>query len=75
MASLWKHPDSRFHVACFTVHGTAERKQWKRSLKTQDRKLARKISDALDEAGRGAMSEEEINSFVERFPIQKVGPL
>ncbi len=71
MASLWKHPDSRFHVACFTVHGTAERKQWKRSLKTQDRKLARKISDALDEAGRGAMSEEEINSFVEKISDSK----
>jgi integrase len=67
VASLWKHPDSRFHVACFTVHEPTGRKQWKRSLKTEDRKLARRISDALEEAGRGAMREEEINSFVEKI--------
>ncbi len=71
MASLWKHPDSRFQIACFTVHSTIGRQQWKRSLKTEDRKLARRIADALDDAGRGVTSEEEINSFVEKIPDAK----
>lgn len=67
MASLWKHPDSRFFVGCFTVHSSLGRQQWKRSLKTEDRKLARKIAEMLEEAGLGLTNEEEINSFVEKI--------
>jgi len=67
MASLWKHPDSKYWVGCFTVHCSLGREQWKRSLKTEDRKLARRIADALEEAGCGAFGEEEINCFVEKI--------
>jgi integrase len=66
MASLWKHPKSPFWSACFTVH-VPQSQQWKRSLKTRDRKLVRQIADALDEAGRGVLSERTITAFVERI--------
>lgn len=76
MASLWKHPDSKFFVGCFTVHSSLGREQWKRSLKTQDRKLARKVADALEEAGTGLtnnreISEKEINTFLEKIADTK----
>jgi hypothetical protein len=67
MASVWKHPASPFWVACFTVYRPNGSQRWKRSLKIEDRKLARKIADVLDDAGRGAMSEEEITFFGEKI--------
>ena len=68
MASLWKHPKSPFWSACFSVHSTpVYPERWKRSLKTKDRKLARQIADALDDAGRGVLSENAITAFVERI--------
>jgi integrase len=71
MASLWKHPQSPFWSACFTVHAPHSQ-QWKRSLKTRDRKLACQIADTLDEAGRGVLSERDITAFVERIGDGKV---
>ncbi|CAN5482245.1 hypothetical protein BH20VER3_BH20VER3_19040 [soil metagenome] len=68
MASLWKHPNSTFWMACFTIHSPAGTARWKRSLKTVDRKLSRRIADALEEAGRGAMDEHAITSFCEKIP-------
>ncbi len=68
MASLWKHPASPFWVACFTVHATSGAERWKRSLKTEDRKLARKIADFLEDVGRGAIEEEDISSFSAKIP-------
>src|SRR5438105_7905162 len=68
MASLWRHPKSDFFVGCFSVHvpaGISER--WKRSLKTTDRKIARRIADALEEAGRGKMLEPEITTFTQKI--------
>jgi len=68
MASLWRHPKSDFFVGCFSVHvpaGVSER--WKRSLKTTERKLAQRIADALEDAGRGAMLEPEITAFVQKI--------
>lgn len=72
MASLWKHPDSPFWSACFTVRPSnlpAER--WKRSLRTGDRKLARQIADALDDAGRNVLSEHAITAFTEKIRDSK----
>src|SRR4029077_19212417 len=67
VASVWKHPKSPFWSACFSVHSSrAER--WKRSLGTEDRKLAQRLSDALDEVGAGRLTEKEINSIVESVP-------
>jgi integrase len=68
VASLWKHPASDFWVGCFSAHppsGLSER--WKRSLKTTDRKLARRIVDALEDVGRGVMPEKDITDFIRRI--------
>jgi integrase len=68
MASLWRHPKSPFWVACFTVHVPDSLPQrWKRSLKTEDRRIAKSIADTLEDAGRGVLTEETINSFVEKI--------
>jgi integrase len=68
MASLWKHPQSPFWVGCFTVHSASGPGRWKRSLKTTDRKLALRIADFSEEAGRGIMDEHAITSFCEKIP-------
>jgi integrase len=68
VASLWHHPKSPNWAACFTVHvphSLAQR--WKRSVKTKDRKVAQSIADALEEAGRGALTEDAIASFTEKI--------
>src|SRR5690242_1248210 len=67
MASLWKHPQSPFWVGCFTIHSPFGGARWKRSLKTTERKLALRIADALEEAGRGIMDEHAITSFCEKI--------
>jgi integrase len=68
VASVWRHPKSPFWAACFTVHVPHSLPQrWKRSLKTEDRKIARSIADALEDAGRGSLSEEAITSFAEKI--------
>ncbi len=71
MASLWKHPASPFWAACFTVYATSGSERWKRSLKTKDRKLARKIADFLEDVGRSTIAEEEISSFSAKIPDAK----
>jgi integrase len=47
MASIWKHPESKFWFACFT---TAEGKRTKRTTKTTDRKLAERLAAQYEEA-------------------------
>lgn len=47
MASIWKHPESKYWFACFT---TAEGKRTKKSTKTTDRALAKKLADQFEEA-------------------------
>jgi integrase len=46
--------------------------RWKRSLKTEDRKLARQIADMLDDAGRNVLSEQAITAFTEKIRDSKV---
>jgi integrase len=47
MASVWKHPKSRYWTACFT---DKDGKQRKRSTKTTDKHLAREIAQNLERA-------------------------
>ena len=49
MASLWKHPQSRYWTACFTDRTG---KQRKRSTGTTDRKAALKLANEYEEAAR-----------------------
>lgn len=65
MASIWNDPRSPYWMACFTAYVGASAKQVKRTTATEDKKLARRIADELDEAGRGARSPEQVKSFLE----------
>ncbi|MEO6969871.1 MAG: hypothetical protein ABI217_03130 [Chthoniobacterales bacterium] len=67
MASIWKLPNSPFWAACFNVHTSADVLRWKRSVKTANHKLATQIANALEDAGRGAMDERAITSFVDKI--------
>lgn len=60
MASVWRHPKSPFWAACFSVHTPTDVQRWKRSLRTNDRKLARRVAESLEEAGRAALDEKAI---------------
>jgi integrase len=50
MASLWKHPNSKFFTACWT---DSTGRRMKRSTKTTDKKLAQKLADRFEEESRG----------------------
>lgn len=66
MSSIWKHPKSPFWSACFTaLVGGNRRVQLKLSTATEDKKLARRIADELEDAGRGMRSVEQITAFLE----------
>jgi integrase len=45
--------------------------RWKRSLRTEDRKLARQIADMLDDAGRNVLSEQAMTAFIEKIRDSK----
>ena len=51
MASLWKHPKSRFWTACYT---NSEGRQVKRSTKLTDRRKALKVAQEFEELERQA---------------------
>ncbi|MBC2594423.1 tyrosine-type recombinase/integrase [Ruficoccus amylovorans] len=56
MASIWKHPRSRYWSACFT---DASGRQRKRSTKETDRKKALKIAEAWEKEYRVTRTEEQ----------------
>ncbi len=60
MASVWKHPQSRYWVACFT-DGTG--KQRKKSTKLTDKKEAQRVAESLEEAYRRKLSETQIRKL------------
>jgi integrase len=64
MASIWKDPRSPYWLACFTAYVGASATQLKRTTATEDRKLARRIADELEEAARGVRSADEVKSFL-----------
>jgi integrase len=49
MASLWKHPQSKFWSACWT---DKDGRRLKRSTKTTDRKLAKKLAEQFEAESR-----------------------
>lgn len=57
MASLWKHPQSRYWVACFTDHTG---KQRKKSTKETNKKEALKHAERLESAYRKARTSSQM---------------
>src|ERR1700693_5549882 len=49
MASIWKHPESKYWTACFRDHNGKQRRV---TTKATDRKKAKAIADALEKAVR-----------------------
>ena len=49
MASIWKHPQSKFLTACWT---DSNGRRMKRSTKTNDKKLAEKLARQFEEESR-----------------------
>ena len=47
MASVWKHPESKYWFACFSLPNG---RRTKRSTKTTSRSDAQKIADKFEEA-------------------------
>jgi integrase len=61
MASVWKHPRSRFWTACFTDGNC---KQRKRSTKTVDRKLALRLADQFEQVGRRKRTARQVRRVI-----------
>jgi integrase len=68
MGSLWKHPQSKYWVACFTA---ADGRQLKRSTRETDKRRATTICDAWERAeslGKDGLltSEEQLRRVIEQ---------
>ncbi|HBJ83174.1 MAG TPA: hypothetical protein DDZ88_04735 [Verrucomicrobiales bacterium] len=61
MASLWKHPESKFFFACFTDR-TGRR--LKRSTKETGRAKAQRIADAFELAARQKQTARQVRSVI-----------
>lgn len=61
MASLWKHPKSKYYFGCFSL---PDGRRTKRSTKTTDRKLALKLVNEWEEAARKSLTETQARRVV-----------
>lgn len=61
MASIWKHPKSRYWVACFT---DSDGRQRKRSTKETDRKRAIRLAEQFESAYRRALTETQARQIL-----------
>lgn len=61
MASIWKHPQSKFWTACFTG---LDGRRLKRSTKTTDRKLALKLAGQFEEAARKRRTARQVREVI-----------
>lgn len=72
MASIWKHPNSPYFMACFSACIGAGVRQFKLTTGSSDRKVARRIADELEEAAANRRSPEQIRSFLETISDRSV---
>jgi integrase len=64
MASLWKHPHSRYWIACFRdAHG----QQRRLSTKETNRRRALKIAEAYEHSSRQLRSKRHVRRVIERL--------
>lgn len=70
MASLWKHPRSRFWTACFSA---ADGRQLKRSTKTTDRRLAMRLADEFESAARNLRTARQTRKVISELHSQITG--
>lgn len=70
MASLWKHPKSRYWTACFTDSLGRRRK---RSTKETNRKKAEMIAIKLEDAARKKRTFKQVKSIIEDLRTEITG--
>lgn len=61
MASVWKHPESKFWIARF---GDARGKTVNRTTRQADRKAAQKVADAYEAAARKLRSSRQVRDVI-----------
>lgn len=61
MASLWKHPESKFYVACFTDRSGKRRKL---STKETNRAKAQKIADGYEQAAKKKQTVRQVRAVI-----------
>jgi integrase len=64
MASVWKHPYSRFWTACFR---DSDGRQRRVSTKETNRRRALKIAEAYEQASRGLRTKRQVRRMIERL--------
>ncbi|HWB04271.1 MAG TPA: tyrosine-type recombinase/integrase [Verrucomicrobiales bacterium] len=73
MASLWKHPRSRYWTACFTA---VDGQRLKKTTRKTDKKAAQKIADEYEATARGEKTASQVMKTVlelhQRFTGQAV---
>lgn len=70
MASIWKHPKSKYWTACFR---DATGRQRRVSTKSTDRKVARKIADEFEKALRQKRTLRQLQRTLDRFHEELTG--
>ncbi len=61
MASLWKHPESKYYVACFTDRNG---RRCKRSTKETNKAKAQKIADGLEQVARQKQTVRQVRAVI-----------
>jgi integrase len=64
MASIWKHPHSKYWTACFR---DADGRQRRVSTKTTDRRIARRIADEYEKATRGKRTLHQLEKVLRSY--------
>lgn len=64
MASIWNDERTENYVACITGIVGSRRTQMKRTTGTNDKRLARRIADELEDAAQGKKDVEAVRAFV-----------
>jgi integrase len=64
MASIWRHPNSKYWTACFRDEAGRQRRI---TTKTTDRREARKIAEAFEKASRAKRTKLHTQRVIERL--------
>ena len=70
MASIWKHPKSRFWTACYTDRDGRQRK---RSTKTTDRRAALRVAQDLEDAHRLNLTGHQVRRLYSETALTLAG--
>jgi hypothetical protein len=70
MASIWKHPNSRYWTACWRDHNGRQRRK---STKATSRRLAQSIADEFEREFRDRRTFRHLRKTLERFHEELTG--